>query len=488
MEDVPVEGEPVAPWPPSVASGAEFDKGLPAMAAQAKADRPEKNVGPGGVQIRNRNLDSADASSAFKGRRPAPAVAASKPPTPGPVNGPEYNPELLAKVEGKSPLVARQLQQMATGATPSTDPGLGDPQMDAARDAARKKSGLERILSGARTASAAISRQPGPPARLDLNANAPVTNLMADRKRQSDLGAAAQSKEEFGLKKNADARAVLAEARTASDYAQKRMDDDPDSEPSKNARAWAVSMYGPQVARIPKEQFNRMTKSDIKMFFGEMAPEKTGGETGAKGKAANDKLVVKAEERAAALAKMGRNLKVLQDAVAKGEASGDIAGAGVKDSQTTGVLGFLQSGVESGEDIDVRQAAGSIVADTVLALSGKASSEQESRRITALYGLSEGATEARFTRGVANLAADIAAAQKGAKGSYSSPIHDQIMANGGYIAGDVAEPARREVATPAGPRSATSTPVKYRVSPDRKIRVPVMPDGTYGPEEPNPNG
>lgn len=157
-------------------------------------------------------------------------------------------------------------------------------------------------------------------------------------------------------------------------------------------------------------------------------------------------------------AQLDADLQFLEGVVS---GTGDIPGAGILDSRLPGVL-------QSGADVDVRQAASRLAAALLHEQSGAAVTPSEAERFMAGRGLGPGATEEQFRKGVAALAKELRTTRQAKQAKYPEVVRKAYTDQGGKLAAD--QPAS----------AATGTP-EIAVTPDGK-RYRRQPDGSYLPE------
>jgi hypothetical protein len=324
---------------------------------------------------------------------PAPDFVMQVPPTPFADEG-----EPAAPPGGTPPVVS---------AGPSSPPARPDPL-----DLAMKAAGQSRLIAAlTRAGGTAIGRGTGPGYdALDANADRPMAELQME---QAD--------------------------------AAKKAESDPNSPQSR--AAWAVvEQLLPGGAKVPPEgrsaaQAKAMFPMFQEIIDREMAREQmrarseegrlnrahearlAGMRRGAGLGGAREADVQKLGKDTEGLAQVQNDLALLEKTIS---GTGDIPGAGVWDSKKPA---FMQSG----DDINIRQAAVRVAARLLHEQSGASVTPSEAERFMEGRGLGPGATEDQFRAGIQALASELRAALRAKAAKYRPEVVQTLQRRGGVV-------------------------------------------------------
>lgn len=163
-------------------------------------------------------------------------------------------------------------------------------------------------------------------------------------------------------------------------------DRDPTSDPSRQARMMAVSLYPKETGRIPPDEFKKMSKKDIQMFFGEaqqFRPQATGG--GAGGLKASDML--KWNQRLGSV----KGAKSMEDALDSIDQGAAAAGGWEKVGGVGYLAGFQPNAMLDAPSQRMRQEVQALVNDYAHGKFGSALSAHEKQRSDAAISAIQGA-------------------------------------------------------------------------------------------------
>ena len=391
----------------------EWDKGLAESMAETKAlveSRKKAKAGPPAAKGKGSRISVGLAGSA-----PMPH-AFEEIRAPGGDSG-------MEAVASRSPLVARHLQQMMTGAA-GAKPPTGDEELLAAQARADENRFGSRLAQAGRIIGrAGIAKNPQAPA-MDAQAmeddDRPVQNLMAQRK--ESRAAEDQQREGTRLQSDLDERARKAKIE-GTDFEHREEYRQPGTSMAKRRIAELVATYPKVVGKMSKEQLNGLSAEDVDVLFKELQQERAVGATRAGVAAQNAwlKRLADAGKGSQAYGEMDIAIERLEQ-LAPGITSGKPGAGGELGTWNKAMLavpGGFGEGLTTGNTAELKTALEDLAAQLRYMRSGKAVTDAERADNAKLFGLQIGQDPGLLSKRVQQVVSELRQRQQNFQAPYT---------------------------------------------------------------------